>query len=123
SLGTMVPAQLGNSLPIIKAVDARTFAQTAIWTSQDSTQSLNSLMGQLSASRKLAQDKHVIPAIVDAETWNELHLSPGQLFSLSLATIGTSGTQLSFLALAEVQHIPTMISVEGGSPSSQGILV
>jgi ABC-type antimicrobial peptide transport system permease subunit len=123
TLGIMMPAQLGNTSPIIKAVDADTFAQTATWTTEDSTQPLALLMAQLSSSRKLAQDAQVIPAIVDAETWNALHLNTGQRFTLTLAAIGANGTQLPFLALAEVQHIPTMISTEGGNLTGQGILV
>lgn len=123
TLGMMEPVQLGNTFLTIKAVDADTFAHTAIWTPQDSPQPLDALMRQLSASRKLVQDGQVVPAFVDAETWNTLHLSQGQRFTLTLAAIGANGTQIPFLALAEVQHIPTMISTEGGSLSSQGILV
>ncbi|HLI70423.1 MAG TPA: FtsX-like permease family protein [Ktedonobacteraceae bacterium] len=123
TLGMMEPAQIGNTSLTIKAVDARTFARTALWTTQDSTQPLNELMAQLIVSRKLAQDEQVVPAIVDAETWNTLHLSPGQRFTLGLATIGAAGAQIPFLALTEVRHIPTMISNEGGDLSSQGVLV
>lgn len=123
TLGIMEPAQLGDTSLLIKAVDAETFARTALWTTQDSEQPLSSLMDKLMTDRRLAQSEQVIPAIVDSETWNALHLSLGQRFTLGLSAIGSTGTHLPFLAIAEVEHIPTMISVEGGSLSSQGLLV
>lgn len=123
TLGIMEPAQLGGASLTIKAVDAGTFARTALWTTQDSAQSLNALMMQLVASRKLAQNEQAVPAIVDAEIWNTLHLKQGQRFMLGLAAIGATGSQLPFLALAEVQHIPTMVMTENGDLSSQGVLV
>jgi hypothetical protein len=123
SLGILAPAQFGNTSLSIKAVDTTTFARTAIWTSQDSTQPLSTLLAELSTRRMFAQQEQVVPAIVDAETWSALHLSVGQRFTLSLSTIGNNGTQIPFLALAEVQHIPTMLSFEGSALSAQGILV
>ncbi|HZR39359.1 MAG TPA: FtsX-like permease family protein, partial [Ktedonobacteraceae bacterium] len=109
---------------ILKAVDTTTFAQTVIWTTQDSTQSLDSLTAQLSAQRAAAQRDHIVPAIVDAATWNALHLAPGTRFTLALNTIGANGTPVQFLALTEVQHIPTMSPDSGsGNLNSQGLLV
>ncbi len=46
-----------------KAVNASTFAQTAIWSQQDSTQSLGDLMGQLRSQRTLAASRKVVPAL------------------------------------------------------------
>lgn len=95
-----VPSGGDSTTPLaIRAVDTQTFAQTAIWTDQDSSQSLPWLMSQL---------RHVsaqpgIPAIVDALAWNELHLSVGAPFSLSV-----QDGLLDFTAVAEVQHIPTI---------------
>lgn len=83
----------------IRAVDTQNFAQTAIWTDQDSPQSLGSLMDQLTHS----SSKGAIPAIVDALAWNELQLASGTSFTLSFQE-----GQILFVAVAEVQHIPTV---------------
>jgi putative ABC transport system permease protein len=83
----------------IRAVDTQNFAQTAIWTNQDSPQSLRSLMSQLTHSHTLG----TIPAIVDALAWKELQLDSGTSFSPSF-----QDAQIPFVAIAEVQHIPTV---------------
>ncbi len=107
----------------IRAVDAENFASTAIWTRQDSTQSLSSLMAQLIQQRDTAINQNVIPAIVDATTWSQLNLAQGAPFSLTF----TDGT-VNFIALDEVQHIPTISDSAGygnsnTTVSSGGILV
>lgn len=89
-----------STIPLaIRAVDTQSFAQTAIWTNQDSAQSLSSLMSQLARP----SIKGAIPAVVDELAWNELHLSSGAPFTLSVG----SGS-MAFIAVAEVQHIPTV---------------
>jgi len=79
SVGYAGQVQAGNAtlnIPIdFKAVDAGTFAQTAIWTEQDSSQSLSSLMRQLVAQRAGVSAHDAVPAIVDANAENQLHLS------------------------------------------------
>ncbi len=98
--GSSVPVGAAATIPLaIRGVDTQTFAQTAIWTDQDSSQSLPSLMSQLAHYRVPGG----IPAIVDALAWNVLHLSAGQTFTLAIE----SG-ELPFVAVAEVQHIPTV---------------
>ncbi len=112
----------GSAAPVpleIRAVDTQTFAQTAIWTDQDSTQSLPSLLSQL----KHASAADGIPAIVDALTWQELHLSAGAFFKLNM-----QDSTLTFIAVAQVQHIPTVndsLDVSGTSDYSPrgGLLV
>ncbi|HEY7357200.1 MAG TPA: FtsX-like permease family protein, partial [Ktedonobacterales bacterium] len=97
--GSAVPAGGAAPTPIeVRAVDTQNFAQTAIWTDQDSSQSLPSLMGQLSHAPASG-----IPAIVDALAWQELHLSVGSPFTLNV-----QDSSLIFVAVAEVQHIPTV---------------
>src|SRR5260370_37720762 len=66
----------------LMAVDPGTFAQTAIWTAQDSSQPLASLMAQLVAGREEANNSEVIPAIVDASAWDMLALHTGTTFSM-----------------------------------------
>lgn len=84
----------------LRAVDASTFAKTAIWNTQDSGQSLSALMQQLRAS---SSGQTVVPAIVDASAWKTLSLSPGASFSLS----DLSGT-VNYVVIGEVDHIPTI---------------
>ncbi len=87
----------------IRAVDTSAYAQTVIWTSQDSSQPLASLMQDLEKRDALAPVP--IPAIVDALTWQELDLSKGATFVLAPSSLSDS---LTFVAVDEVQHIPTI---------------
>ena len=110
SLGYVKSVTAGGSslsLPIdFKAVDTSTFAQTARWSPQDSTQPLASLMRQLAQARAAALRQGVVPAFVDANTWNELHLSPGANFTLNFSMVGAVDL-VNLKALGEIQHIPT----------------
>jgi len=105
----------------VMAVDANTFARTAAWANQDSTQSPAALMAQLAAARSSART--YVPAIVDAAAASNLRLSIGSHFTLS-----DSNGQLGFVVVAEAQHIPTLIDTtapnDTGDPlPSGGILV
>jgi ABC-type antimicrobial peptide transport system permease subunit len=104
-----------NSLGIqLRAVDADTFAQTALWTSQDSSQSLASLMQQLVAQRSTVAQMNALPVIVDANTWNALNLTQGARFELHVTDPdGTDSGTISCIALADVQRIPTTASSGG----------
>ncbi len=95
----------------LRGVDADTFAQTATWTSANSTQSLPSLMQMLVARRGDVAKNHVLPALVDAATWQQLHLSEGAHFSLY--TNDSSGIHtgaITYIAIAEIERIPTVQS-------------
>jgi ABC-type antimicrobial peptide transport system permease subunit len=87
----------------VRAVDPSTFAQAAIWTTQDSRQSLASLMRQLNAARPSAMAQQLVPAFTDALTWQSLNLSVGSTFVLQVGL-----KNIIFQALGEVQHIPTV---------------
>lgn len=87
----------------LRAVDTSTFACTAIWTMEDSTLPLSSLMQTLATRRNTAESSQVIPAIVDAAAWKSLNLSLESPFTLS----DVSGT-LNFVAIAKIDHIPTV---------------
>ncbi len=110
SLGYVKLATAGNNLQGMSidfhAIDTDTFGNTAIWTTQDSSQSLISLMQQLSNQRNSAIAHQLIPAVVDTETWNTLHLSAGRKFTLNFS-LNDYADLLNFVAVAEVQHIPT----------------
>ncbi len=97
------------------AVDANTFAQSALWVDQD-TPSLSALMAQLRAQRTGVLTTGRIPAIVDAAAWNALHLSLGAHFTLNDAQ-----GPLTYVAIAEVAHIPTISDSSNGT--SGGVLI
>jgi ABC-type antimicrobial peptide transport system permease subunit len=105
----------GPSLQIeLLAVDADTFAKTAIWSAQDASDSLASLMAALASQRSGATD--TVPAVVDDVTWQALKLTPGAGFTLALQQSG-SAVPLRFRAVAHVQHIPP---INDGSDALQG---
>ncbi|HZR39709.1 MAG TPA: FtsX-like permease family protein [Ktedonobacteraceae bacterium] len=131
SLGYMGSIQTAQQNSItLKAVDANTFAQTAYWSQQYSSESLDQLMKRLSDLRGAALQSHVVPALVDAVTWDALRLKAGQRFPLQLIVPnasgpGTIGTTVYFTAIARVQYLPTLsdVSTSTDQLSSAGILV
>ncbi len=98
---------LSNSLEL-KAVDAGSFARTAIWNTQDSAQSLSDLMNNLVSQRQNGIQNSYVPAYVDEATWDGLHLSPNQHFTLVFNDGNVYNGSVDFVALGEVQHIPTI---------------
>ena len=93
------------AMPIqVQAVDPDTYSRTMIWTSNNSSQSLSSLLGQLAARRSEAIHTASIPAIVDATTWDTLNLHPGAIFNLYKNT--TSGSPMHYIAVDKVQQFP-----------------
>ena len=93
------------SVPMqIRAVDAATFAQTAIWTPQDSSQSLSSLMNTLIAAEKRGVGNGFVPVIIDAATASLLNLTPGSTFTITVS--GLSYSTLNCYVVAQVHHIP-----------------
>ena len=121
SFGYTSPATGGGrqiGLPVnFTAVEANTFANVAIWTPQDSTQSLPSLMARLTTLRSTLNVRKAVPAIVDAQAWDALHLAPGANFVLNFGSSDYNDL-VNFTAIAEVQHIPT--SADSTAP---GIMV
>lgn len=87
----------------LRAVDTRTFAETAIWSTENSSYPLTYWMEQLIASDKTA-DQDVVPAIVDTAAWQSLGLTVGDVFTLS-----DLNGNVSYLAIGEVNYIPTVI--------------
>ncbi|MDE3230688.1 MAG: FtsX-like permease family protein [Chloroflexota bacterium] len=96
------------------AVDADTFAHSAIWTAQDAADSLDSLMATLASQRGGATD--AVPAVVDDVTWRALKLTPGAGFTFAFQQNGAV-VPLRFRAVAHVQHIPP---INDGSDAPQG---
>ena len=113
----VVTIQFQDTHIAVRAVDAGTFAQTAIWTEQDSSQSLASLMNLLVAQRPPAIGRRYVPIIMDAAMASSLNLQVGskvnvQMSNLPDYTSGASASIFNCIVVAEVQHIPT---VNGGT--------
>ncbi len=118
-----VPASNSENLQVeVRAVDTSTYAQTVFWTRQDSSQLLALLMQELIQKDRSAP--YPFPAIVDALTWEKLDLSTGATFSLALPD---STVAVAFVAIDEVQHIPTvndsLVAGTSDYAPSGGILV
>lgn len=93
------------SVPMqIRAVDAATFAQTAIWTPQDSSQSLSSLMNTLISAEKRGVGNGFVPVIIDAATASLLNLTPGSTFTITVS--GLPYSTLNCYVVAQIHHIP-----------------
>ncbi|HLI09295.1 MAG TPA: ABC transporter permease [Ktedonobacteraceae bacterium] len=98
------------------AVDADTYANTAVWPAQSSAQSLTALMSALRAHRDDANFHGILPAIVDATLAQKLHLTPGQQF-----TLYDSGAPVPLLDVAHVQSIPGITDSPGISDTLNNI--
>jgi hypothetical protein len=88
----------------VNAVDPQTFARTAAWSEQDSTEPLDALLAKLVALRSQASQQNVVPAILSASAWQLLHLHPGATFTI-LNNAGFPDT-LRYMAVTSVAHIP-----------------
>ena len=97
----------------LRAVDPQTFAQTASWTPQASTQTLHSLLTQLVVLRSQAQRQKAVPAILSASAWQILNLHPGEIFHIF--TIDGTRDPINYLAVTSIAHIsPANESIESG---------
>lgn len=96
------PTTASGAIPLIlEAVDSQTFAQAAAWSNLDADRSLATLLPQINHSPGSA----AVPAIVDAVAWNALHLAPGSRFTIAMEGVPQG---VPIVAVAEVQHIPTV---------------
>jgi hypothetical protein len=113
------PTAVRAGIPVqVLAVDADTYATSALWTDQDSGQPLDGLMAQLAAKRPTAAYDGV-PAILDDATWQAFHLTPGARFTLRPP--GYEDQSMRFVAVARVYHIPGVYdSASGGGFSGVG---
>jgi hypothetical protein len=91
----------------IEAVDAATFANTALWPRQNPEAALSQMMNQLIDQRLMATEFHVVPAIVDNPTMQMFSLHPGMAFSLYEHTTPNKPARVvRYVVLASVAHIP-----------------
>ena len=107
----------------LRAVDARSFASTAFWDQQDSSQSLKTLMNLLQQKLSANASPLLVPALVDETTLYGLHAVQGGTFTLRFDQLGD--TNIPFQIVGVVQHIPTVNGIAGmsGLASSGGLLV
>ena len=105
----------------IFAVDANTYAHTALWPAQNSSQSLPDLASQLAAHRNDATAHNVVYALVDATLWQKYALSPGESFTLYMNDTDT--VKVNFIALAEVNYIPSTYNTPVNPNSDVGLIV
>ncbi len=94
----------------MQAVNAATFAQTALWPKHDPP--LATLMRILSVQRMVAIKRNVVPAVVNEAAAAQLHLQLGMPFTL---TLSSSDNTVNFIDAAEVPLLPPL--------SQPGILV
>lgn len=97
----------------LRAVDARSFARTAIWGPGDSTQTLPGLMHLLLSSAKSVSGKGLVPVIVDEATASQLDVAVGDNYFVTFT--GLVNVTLGCQVIAIVTHIPTVNSSPGAS--------
>ncbi len=106
-VGTATPSNNNIALTLqLRGVDTRTYAQTALWPTQASAQSLPTLMAQLDAKRQYGISHNIVPVIVDATTRDKLSLHPGSVFLVSVDGLALV-SDMHCLVVAIVEHIPT----------------
>lgn len=87
----------------VVAVDADTYAHTALWSTQVSAQPLSTLTAQLIAHRSDATAHNIVYAFVDTVLWQKYGLSQGDMFTLP---INESGVRMHVIALGVINYIP-----------------
>lgn len=103
AIDTVTDEKSGTTIQI-QAVDATTFAQTAIWPQQDAGPTLPQMMQLLLDQRPMASQYHIVPAIVDDITAQTLSLRPGMAFTLH--DPNGPNRAAHYLVLASIPHIP-----------------
>jgi hypothetical protein len=108
------------SIPVqVMAVDAATYARTAIWNPQNSSQPLTALMKQLLTLRSQSAHSNIIPVIVDAAAASRLHLNLGSLLNVVINNQTFNPMYCQVVAL--VQHIPSINNSAGTSNDTSPI--
>jgi ABC-type lipoprotein release transport system permease subunit len=105
----------------IFAVDADTYASTALWPPQDSAQPLPSLAAKLAGGRSAATTHNVVYALVDSALWQQYELSPGASFTLFMNESNT--VRVTFIALAEINFIPSTYDTPANPESDISLIV
>src|SRR5207248_6839367 len=88
----------------IFAPDADTYAQTALWSTQNAPQPLSDLNAQLLAHRSDAIAHNVVYALIDATLAQKYGLAQGDSFTLTMNETGT--LHVHFIAFALINYMP-----------------
>ncbi len=114
----------GGTLPLnidVQAVDTQTFAQSALWPSEASTQTLPALLSLLDAKRNDGSTHDVVPVIVDATVQSKLAVHLGSTFTVAVNPKPPSDplpvSDLPCVVVGIVQTIPTADSSAVGIDS------
>src|SRR5207245_693640 len=94
---------------------------TAIWPASYSSQSLSDLTAQLVSHRSDATTHNVVYALVDAATWERLHLTQGAQFTLPADSSGNS--HITYIALAQIKYVPGVYDTPTFAWSGMGLIV
>ena len=105
----------------IFAPDADTYAQTALWSTQNVPQSLSDLNAQLLAHRSDAIAHNVVYALIDATLAQKYGLAQGDSFTLTMNETGT--LHVHFIALALINYIPGSYNAPVDPDSNIGLVV
>ncbi len=121
SAGFVDQGTAGNAaLPIsLRAVDASSFANTVLWSSNQDHQTANVLLKNLISRRQNALNATLIPAIVDTTTMQTLHLKVGSLFKLKVDNQLVNTSQC--VVVGSVSHVPT-VNDRTAQSGSQGFV-
>ncbi len=111
--GSIFNKETGTTSQLV-GVDAGNYANTAIWYSQYSAQTLSSLMALLVSHRSDAAAHDVVYALVDDNTWKDLNLSIGAMFILPTV----DGYSTHFIVAGRVHNIPGAYD----TPDTDGLL-
>lgn len=122
-VGKGVPVAGSRGAIQVMAVDSDSYGQVGVWSQQASNQSLPSLMRLLSRQRPLAEQKDVVPVIVDALVRERLGLHLSSTFTVDMSGFFNElmDTTLNCVVVGEVEHLPSIndsvsadISIPGG---------
>ncbi len=101
----------------LQAVDSGTYAQTTDWTEQDTgNQAIGALMARLHRFHTEADQKNVIPAIIDDAAAQSLNVHVGQQF-----TLADFHGPMNYMVTAIVHYIPTIYDTTSGTGSDTTI--
>ena len=108
SAGFIGQGTAGNAaLPIVlRAVDANSFGNTVLWSSDKDRQTASSSLKDLANRQQSAVKNVLIPAIVDTTTLQRLHLSVGSHFKLKVDNQVVNTVQC--VVVGSVSHVPTV---------------
>lgn len=108
----------------VVAIDPASFPGSVIWSQNEDPQNIQ-LISQLARARDLFNSERpnaqmpALPALIDFQTAQAMHLAPGQSFTLS-----EDGGKFQLVVIGELAHIPSLNdALAPGDGGDAGILV